>query len=121
MYFCIKDGIALEELRKYGFELGRILKEKEPYSEILDGCSYKDDLWLYFYIPIDEDSGEYVNDDCGLYHPVSAWVDTRDNKNILWFDTMPYCTYHMEMDELNPMVDIIYQLVSDGVLEKVEN
>lgn len=123
MIFRIKNGVRLEDLRKYGFELGKILKNQSPYKELLEGCSYKDDWWLYFYIPVDEDTGEYLYDDNTerVSTPVSAWVDTRGNKNILWFDAIPECTYHIGMDELNPMVDIIFRLVSDGILEKVDD
>ena len=123
MKFRIKDGVNLEDLRKYGFELGSVLKQQAPYDEILMGCDYKDDWWLAMEIPVDEDTGEFrPNYDDGDYRPtVEAWVDTRNGKNLLWFDATPECTYHIGMDELHFMVNIIYEMMLDGIIEKIED
>lgn len=120
--FRIKDGIDLAILRNYGFELGHVLAQNHPYDKIFDDCGYMLDWWHYMEIPKDEETGEFrVNYDTDEYCPqIHAWVDTTDNKNYLWFDATPECTYHISMDELNPVIKIVFDLTKVGIVEEIE-
>lgn len=117
MRLRIKDGVDLNELRKFGFRTGAELSEDEDFEEFLSGCSYMNDWWIKYQMNPDFPDKVKVTED---ENPVcEAWVDTREGKNYLWFDVTPDCTYHASMDELELITETVFDLAMAGLIEKI--
>lgn len=117
MSLKIKDGVDLNELRKFGFALGHELIEMgETFEEVLDGCEYMKDWWIKF--KMDPDSPEEIEMTEDGNPVCEAWVDTRYGHNHLWFDASPNCTYHVSMNELDIVTDTVFELAMAGLIEK---
>lgn len=115
MSLKIKTGANLERLREFGFELGSALAKQPAFEEYFDGRGYQLPWWHKF--EEDPDNPGFPNCDEDGLPLVHAWVDTRDGKNLLWFDVVPYCTYHAEMSDLNLITDTVLSLTRAGLIE----
>lgn len=112
MSLKIKDGISPERLREFGFVPGYELAQRSQYTEYFNEREYQLSWWHKF--ETDSETGaplldEYGNPRC------QAWVD----ENRLWFDVMPWGTYHAEMSDLDMVTDTVFALAQAGLLEKV--
>ena len=119
MIFKVKTNDK-EILKKYGFMLpnewlssGALDGSNVDKYCMMDGCFY-----MY---KMDEEEPSKIEVECDYRNPsLTGWIDTRDERNILWFDAVPNCTYHIGMDDLILMMDVIYQLIKDGLLERID-
>ena len=107
----IKDNIPIGRLREFGFA---------PGTELAQNPMFQSEYMLAWWRKFECDGGEIRRneDEIPMVH---AWVDTRDGKNLLWFDVAPCCTYHVEMEELDMVTDTIFELTKAGLLEKNEH
>lgn len=111
MSLRIKDGVSLEQLREFGFVPGYELAQRSQYTEYFNEREYQLSWWHKF--ATDSETGaplldEYGNPRC------QAWVD----ENRLWFDVMPWGTYHAEMSDLDIVTDTVFALSLAGLIEK---
>lgn len=119
MKFKVKTS-DVDTLKKYGFKL----PEEWLASGALDGtnvseCCMIDGCLYVFGMDKEDPSKIAVEDEVG--NPlIEGWIDTREGRNTLWFNAIPWGTYHIGMDELLPMMDVIYQLAIDGLLERID-
>ena len=107
-------------LKEYGFKL----PEEWLTSGALEGTNVNEycmmDGCYYIYLMDGENPFKIAVEDSG--NPLlEGWVDTRPGEyGILWFDAIPYCTYHVGMDDLEMMMDIIYRMTKEGILERID-
>lgn len=112
MSLKLKSGVSLEQLRKFGFAPGDELAQYPAFRGQFEGAEYMLPWWHIF---LCEDGHICLSEDeVPLIH---AWVDTRDGKNLLWFDVTPCCTYHAGMGELDLVTDRVFELTKAGLLE----
>lgn len=119
MRFKVKTT-DVEVLKKYGFKL----PEEWLASGALDGTNVSEGCMmngcLYMFGMDEEDPSKIAVEDEAGNPLIEGWIDTREDRNTLWFDVEPCGTYHISMDELLPMMDMIYQLTMDGLLERID-
>lgn len=116
MSLKLKEGVALEQLREFGFKpTAELIASDHRYEPIFDGCRYMFPWWHLFLQDPDE-GGPQVDEDSG--NPIlHAWVNTSDGENRLWFDVMPVCTYHADMHDLDLVTDTVFKLAQAGLIE----
>ena len=116
MALRIKDNIPIGRLREFGFAPGKELAQNRMFQSEFKGAAYSLPWWHKFAC----DGGEIFRNENGI--PMAhAWIDTRDGKNLLWFDVAPCCTYHIEMEELDMVTETVFELTKAGLLEKSEH
>lgn len=120
MRFKVKTTDA-EVLKKYGFKL----PEEWLASGALDDANVNEysmiDERFYIYQMDEEDPSKIATDDVDGGNPlIEGWIDIRNGSNTLWFDVTPCGTYHSSMEDLLTMMNVIYELTRDGLLERVE-
>lgn len=119
MRFKVKTS-DVDTLKKYGFKL----PEEWLESGALDGTNVSDGCLMngcFHMFKMDEENPSKIAVDDEVENPLlEGWIDTRDNRNILWFNVMPWGTYYSGMDELLPMMDVIYRMAKDGLLERID-
>lgn len=115
MSLKIKTSADLERLREFGFVPGEELAHTPQFSEYFDGRGYQLPWWHKF--EEDPDNPGWPNCDEDGLPLVHAWVDTRDEKNLLWFDVVPCCTYHAGMSDLDLITDTVLNLTRAGLIE----
>ena len=93
MSLKLKESVALDRLREFGFKpTAELIASDCRYEPIFDGCRYMFPWW-HLFLQDPDTGGPRVDEDSG--NPIlHAWVDTCDGENCLWFDVMPECTYH---------------------------
>lgn len=121
----LKEGINPDILRKYGFHLGKEDFGKERWCGDGGGYQYQAE-WYHKFLTFDEDTGEYGENIGGIAYtddefdiPMVQISFRTDNKNDLYIDCAPSCTYHIGGDELDIITDTIFQLTQDQLLEKI--
>lgn len=119
MKFKVKTSDA-GALKIYGFKL----PEEWLASGALDGTNVSEGCMIdgcFYIFGMDEENPSKIAVEYEVGNPlIEGWIDTREGRNTLWFDVEPCGTYHISMDELLPMMDVIYQLTKDGLLERDE-
>ena len=116
MSLKLKEGVALEQLREFGFKpTAELIASDCRYESIFDGCRYMFPWW-HLFLQDPNEGGPQVDEDSG--NPIlHAWVDTSDGENCLWFDAMPECTYHVGMSDLDLVTDTVFKLTQAGLVE----
>ena len=95
--------VDLKELEKFGFKLN----EDSNYE-------FKE------YYPLEDDGTRYI-DDNDFDYIWSIEIYERKDGNELWLEVINNdCTYHNEGDEVEGIMNLIYDLIQAGYLEKVE-
>ena len=118
MSLAIKKDTDIEQLRAFGFALGEELAERPDFANYFIGREYQLSWWHKCNADRASDTGAPDIDEDG--NPTAhAWVDTRDGKNLLWFDVVPCCTYHAGMSDLNLVTDTVFALTQAGLVEEV--
>lgn len=119
MSLKLKESVALDRLREFGFKpTAELIASDCRYEPIFDGCRYMFPWW-HLFLQDPDTGGPRVDEDSG--NPIlHAWVDTCDGENCLWFDVMPECTYHAGMDDLNLVTDTVFKLTQAGLIEIVK-
>lgn len=119
MKFKVKTS-DVDTLKKYGFKL----PEEWLASGALDGTNVSEYCMMdgcFYIFGMDEENPSKIAVEDEFGNPLlEGWVDTREGRNTLWFDITPWGTYHSGMDELLPMMNVIYQLTMDGLLERID-
>lgn len=118
MRFKVKTNNT-EVLKKYGFKL----PEEWLANGALDGTNVSEgcliDGCFYMFGMDEEDPSKIAVESTG--NPIiEGWIDTREGRNTIWFDVEPYGTCHIGMYDLLPMIDVVYQLTMDGLLERID-
>lgn len=122
----LKSGVNPEVLKNYGFEIGKEFFGKERWCG--DGCGYQYQAeWYHKFLRIDWETGEYgENTDCPIAYtdeefdiPMVHITFRIGSGDDLYIDCAPSCTYHIGGDELDIVTDTIFQLIQDGMIEKV--
>lgn len=119
MKFRIKDGIDLEELRKYGFKTGKEWADAGEKCLSNLGYAYQHVWWHKFYMDPSKDNEciYYADDD---FDQPMVQITIRTESRDLWIDCTPSCTYHISGEELDIVVETIMRLTEDGLLEMTE-
>lgn len=119
----LKEGIGIDELRKYGFELGSVLGKRDSFNRCLgsDGYSYMDN-WAHKFL-LDEDEPEKVaftdeEFDIPMVH-MCFRLDEQYGRD-LYIDVAPSCTYHIGGSDLDIVAETIFAMTRAGLLEKTE-
>lgn len=113
----VRTGVSLDELRKYGFRPGAELESIHPYTDL---CL--DSNWWYIHeFWLDEDGQPTETCEGDITPKVVCWIDTRNNENIIWFDTTPDGTYHIGMDDIMLISKVVYELTQAGLVELVKS
>lgn len=119
MKFKVKTT-DVEVLKKYGFRL----PEEWLASGALEGTNVDEYCMIdgrFYMFRMDEEDTSKIAVEGEFGNPLlEGWIDTYDGRNTLWFDAIPLGTFHTGMDDLLPMMDVIYQLTKDGLLERIE-
>ena len=118
----LRDGVDINELRKYGFELGSVLGQKDSFSRCLGGVCYAYmDNWAHKFL-MDEEEPEKVaftdeDFDIPMVH-ISFRLDEKYDRD-LYIDVAPSGTYHIGGSDLDIVADTIFEMTFAGLLEKV--
>ncbi len=120
MSLKLKEGVTLDRLREFGFATGfELIAQDCRYEPVFDGCRYMLPWWHKF-LP-DPDTGSPIMMDEDNCNPIlHAWVSTDGGENSLWFDVVPCCTYHAEMQDLDLVTDTVFELAQAGLIELVK-
>lgn len=115
MSLKIKDGVNLEELRKFGFKLGKEFAEAgEPCLEGI-GYGYQHGWFHKFAMnPYDESSIYYGEDGIPLVQ-ITVRTEHRD----IYVDCAPYGTYHIGGSDLDIVLETVAELTQAGLVEVV--
>ena len=114
----IKDNVDLEELRKYGFKLGK--EYADAGERCLVGSGYATDLkcWHKFFMdPYDPERIYYADDN---YDQPLVQIMVSTNQREIYVDCTP-SGYHIGGDELDIVLETIMELTEAGLLEKMED
>lgn len=111
----LRDGLSPEILRKYGFKTGK------EWFEAGERCFSENDYqsgWYHKFL-LDEDTGRILYTDEEYDIPV-VQISCRAEEKYgfdFYVDAAPSCTYHVGGEELDVVLDTIYQLAVDKVTE----
>lgn len=111
----IKDGIDLRTLENYGFEVGRNFIDRGERC-ICNESEHKD-YWKFSMCEDEPENVLYADDDFDQAM-VSIQVQSSANNRLL-IECVPSGTYHISMDELDVITDTLYDMILDGVVEKI--
>ena len=114
----IKDNVDLEELRKYGFKLGKEYADAGERCLVGSGYGYQHNWWHKFFMDPDVPERIYYADD--NYDQPLVQIMVRDNRSI-YVDCTPSGTYHIGGEELDIVLETIMELTEAGLLEKTED
>lgn len=115
----IVDKKNFGRLKDFGFKL----PDEWLTSVAFEGTNMTNECMIdncYYAFLMDSENPSRISvDDYG--NPLlMGWVDTRPEEyGVLWFDAIPFCTYHVEMNDLEMMMDIIYSMTREGILKKM--
>ena len=116
----LKEGIGIDELRNYGFELGSVLGKRDSFNRCLGdiGHAYMDEWAHKFLMDADEPEKVAFTDeefDIPMVHIMFRLGDGND----LYIDCAPSCTYHIGGDELDIVAETIFSMTQAGLLEEI--
>lgn len=114
----LKDGINPEVLRKYGFKPGEAFFFKERR---FDYSTKEAEDWFKFEMdPEEPDKILYADSDYDFAMVEMCFCKRYDNNSyILYIDCAPSCTYHIGGSELAIIENTLFDLITDGIVEKV--
>lgn len=111
VWLKVKDDVDLKRLRQYGFKPGNEWKDER----FLNGCDYMLPWWHKCSMDPDNPECVYYSDDD--YDQPMVHICIRDDRTI-YADLTPECTYHVGGSELSVLMETVYDMVRDGILEK---
>ena len=121
----LKDGVNPEELRKFGFKKGSEFFGKERWCGDGVGYGYQEE-WYHKFLTEDEETGEY-SDSIGKiaytdeeYDIPMVQISFRigdNNRNDLYIDCAPSCTYHIGGSDLDIVAETVFNLTQAGLIE----
>ena len=108
--YRLKENVPLEDLRKYGFKVGREYPDNE---RCICNDFERDDYWL---IPMDPDEPEEIYyADYDYDQPI--WSIHVQSHRRLWIECIPSCTYHISNSDMEQMFFALKQMIEDGIIE----
>ena len=115
--FKLKENLSPEVLRQYGFRLGSEFINERRF-EYLSAAEAQE--WFKF--KMDEEEPEHIayaesEFDYAMVE-ISCFLRS-DNIWVLYIDCAPSCTYHIGGGDLDVITDTFYDLIIDGVIEKI--
>lgn len=120
----IKDGVNLEELRKYGFKTGKEWADEGERCLAGKGYEYQHEWYHKFLMTIDEDldpdSKEHILYADDEYDQPMVQITVRTEHRDLYIECTPSGTYHIGGSDLDIISKTIFDLTSDGLLEVVD-
>lgn len=137
MNLVLKKRVNFEDLRKFGFVPVKELRESDvQIDDLFDGCDYMNN-WLVkmdFCEDYDYDDTEWIaNGSIGkppIKRLISDYTGKLDVKGFayiipesrkLHFDINNNdCSYHLEGNDLELIYETVFNLTSNGILEKFE-
>ena len=113
----LKENVNPEELRKFGFKLGKEWANQGERCLEGDGYAYQHEWWHKFKMEEDNpDKIEYADEE---YDQPTVSLCFRIGKyNDLYIDCTPSCTYHIGGSDLDIVSETIYELTMAGLIEK---
>lgn len=116
----LKEGVNPEILRNYGFKTGREWAEQGERCLQGKGHEYMYG-WYHKFLMDEEDVDEIQYADEEFDQPVVKITIRAEEKynNDLYVDCVPWGTYHIGGSELDVLQETLFDLISDGILEKV--
>lgn len=110
----IKDNVELEELRKYGFKLGK------DYAEAGERCMGEGNEyqyeWYHKYL-LREDDGR-IRYAYHEYEIPTVEILVRPEDRIIDLYCTPEEGYYISTPEMDVVLETIFELAKDGLLEK---
>lgn len=120
MELRLKKGVNPQELRKYGFKTGKEWADQGERCLEGTGYEYQHD-WYHKFLMDEDNPGKILYADEEYDQPV-VHIAIRIGENFdsdLYIDCTPSGSHHIGGSELDIVVEIIYDLVNDGLMEKV--
>lgn len=109
--YKIKKDVELDNLRKYGFMLG---KEYPDNDRCICNDYEREEYWL---IPFDEDYPNekiaYADED----YDQPLWSIHIQSSRRVWIDCVPSGTYHIDNWDMEQMFYVIKQMIDDEIIE----
>lgn len=115
MIIRIKDGVDLENLRRFGFRTG---KEYADAGERCMGAGYEYQHNWYHKFSSDPETGKVSYADDDMDQPM-VQISVRRETRELYVDCTPSCTYHIGGDDLEVLINTVMDLTKFGLLEVV--
>ena len=122
----LKENVSIEDLRRFGFEFGKILAERVPYNRFLgneNGVGYQDE-WAHKFL-MSEDDPEQVwwadgDEDSPMPMVQIMFRMSEGYPRDLFIDVGVIDAYHICGKELDIITDTIYELTQAGLIERYE-
>lgn len=113
----LKDGVDVESLRKYGFKTGKEWAAQGERCFLPEvGMSYQYE-WFHVFA-MDEEEQEkiaYTSDEFSIPR-MQLYVRDRH----VCCSCSVEGTYHIDNDDMEPLFTVLFDMITDGILEKVE-
>lgn len=117
----LKEGVPPEILKEYGFRTGKEWADSGERCLVGPGYEYQHGWWHKF--SMDEEEPEkvaYTDDEYDIPMVKISFRTKEKFGNDLYIDCAPSSTYHIGGHDLTVLTDTLFDMISDGVLEKVE-
>lgn len=114
----IKEGVELEELRKYGFKTGKEWADAGERCMAGAGYAYKHGWYHKFAMDPNDEEHIYYSDD--RYDQPMVQITVRSERRDLYVDCTPSGTYHIGGSDLDIVLETVVELTQAGLLEVVE-
>ena len=115
MSIKIKEGVDLEELRKFGFKTGK--EWADAGERCLEGIGYEyQHGWYHKFMMNEEDDSKiaYTSDE---YAIPCVQIAVRTERRDIYVDVAVEDTYHVCGSDLDIVTETIYELTMAGLLE----
>ena len=113
----LKDGVDVESLRKYGFKTGKEWAAQGERCFLPEvGMSYQYE-WFHVFA-MDEEEPEkiaYTSDEFSIPR-MQLYVRDRH----VCCSCSVEGTYHIDNDDMEPLFTVLFDMITDGILEKAE-
>lgn len=113
----IKEGVELEELRKYGFKTGK--EWADAGERCMAGAGYSYQHGWYHKFSMVEDDSEHIYYPDDEYDQPMVQITVRTERD-LYVDCTPCGTYHIGGSDLDIVLETVLELTQAGMLEVVE-
>ena len=113
----LKDGVDVESLRKYGFKTGKEwAAQGDRYFLPEVGMSYQYE-WFHVFA-MDEEEPEKIAYTSDEFSIPCMHLYVRDRH--VCCSCSVEDTYHIDNDAMEPLFTVLFDMITDGILEKAE-
>lgn len=113
----IKEGVDLEELRKFGFKTGK--EWADAGERCLQGVGYEYQHGWYHKFSMDPDDEEKILYADEEYDQPMVQISVRTEYRDIYVDCTPSGTYHIEGWDLDVLLETMVELERAGLVEIV--